>query len=73
MNGDRFRGLIKNYMELRHIRTLEELSKHTTLCYKTFLKYWHDPDLFPLGAAVMIMDALNIPNEERSIILNRGK
>lgn len=73
MNSDDFRGLIKKYMEIRHIRNLEELSKHTTLCYKTFLKYWKYPELFPIGAAVQIMDALKIPNEERTIILRKGK
>jgi hypothetical protein len=73
MNSDDFRGLIKKYMEIRHIKTLEELSKHTTICYKTFLKYWKAPELFPIGAAVQIMDALRIPYEERSIILRKGK
>lgn len=73
MSADEFRGLIRQYMEKRHIRNLEELSKHTTLCYKTFLKYWKAPELFPIGAAVQIMDALRIPYEERSIILRKGK
>lgn len=73
MSADEFRGLIRQYMEKRHIRNLEELSKHTTLCYKTFLKYWKAPELFPRGAAVQIMDALRIPYEERSIILRKGK
>ena len=45
MNGDLFRAKCKHYMELRHIRTLEQLRSHTTVSNKTFLKYWHNPDM----------------------------
>jgi hypothetical protein len=69
MNGDQFRATCKSYMELRHIRTLEQLRAHTTVSNKTFLKWWHNPDLMPIGVVVQIMDSLNVPFEERTKIL----
>ena len=65
MNGDLFRAKCKHYMELRHIRTLEQLRRHTTVSNKTFLKYWHNPDLMPLGIWEQIMDSLNVTTEDR--------
>lgn len=65
MNADQFRATTKEYMELRHIRTLEQLRKHTTVSNKTFLKWWHDPDLMPLGTWEQIMNSLNVPAEDR--------
>ena len=65
MNGDLFRATTRKYMELRHIRTLEQLRSHTTVSNKTFLKYWHNPDLMPLGIWEQIMDSLNVTTEDR--------
>lgn len=74
MNEDVFRALIKYYMELRHIRTLEALRTHTTVgSNTTFLKYWKSPELFPMGVVVQILDALNVPYEERNKLLYRKK
>ena len=69
MNADQFRATCKQYMELRHIKTLEQLRSHITVSNKTFLKWWHNPDLMPIGVVVQIMDSLNVPFEERTKIL----
>lgn len=66
MNSDLFRATTKKYMELRHIKTREQLRKHTTVgSNKTFSKYFADPDLMPLGVFNQIMNSLNVPHEER--------
>lgn len=65
MNGDLFRATTKKYMVLRHVKTLEQLRSHTTVSNKTFLKYWHNPDLMPLGIWEQIMDSLNVTTEDR--------
>lgn len=69
MNSDLFRATIRKYMELRHIRTLEQLRSHTTVSNKTFLKWWHSPDLMPIGVLVQILDSLNVPSEDRAKLL----
>lgn len=73
MNGDDFRALIRKYMELRHIRTLEDLRKHTTISVATFSKYWNNPELFPWGQIVSMLDALNVPYDDRLKLLQRRK
>lgn len=66
MNGDLFRATTRKYMELRHIRTLEQLRSHTTVgSNKTFSKYMRHPDLMPLGIWEQIMDSLNVTTEDR--------
>lgn len=66
MNAELFRATTKKYMELRHINTREKLRSHTTCgSNKTFLKYWNQPDLMPVGIWEQIMDSLNVPKEER--------
>ena len=66
MKSDLFRATTKKYMELRHIRTREQLRKHTTVgSNKTFGKYWHDPESMPMCVWEQIMDSLNVPHEER--------
>ena len=70
MNGDLFRATVKKYMEMRHIRTKEQLRAHTTIgSNKTFGKYWNDPEKMPLGEFLLICKALNIPVAERMEIL----
>lgn len=70
MNPDLFQGTVSKYMKLRHIRTMEQLRSHTTVgSNKTFSKYWHDPDLMPMGVFHQIMRALNVPWEEQSSLL----
>lgn len=72
MNADLFRATCKCYMELRHIRTKEDLRAHTTVGSNcTFLKYWKNPDLIPLGVFEQIMGALNVPYEEQFNILKK--
>lgn len=74
MKTEIFQGTVKKYMILRHIRTMEQLRAHTTVgSNKTFLKYWHDPELIPLGVYMQIMKALNIPLEEQFELLKGGK
>ena len=66
MNTDLFRATTRKYMELRHIRTLEQLRSHTTVgSNKTFIKYMKSPDLMPLGIWEQIMDSLNVTTEDR--------
>lgn len=71
MKPELFRATTKKYMELRHIRTLEQLRSHTTVCNKTFLKWWHNPELMTLGTFEQIMTSLNVPYEERWEILKK--
>jgi hypothetical protein len=66
MNADKFKATTKYYMELRHIRTREQLRAHTTIgSSTTFRKYWNDPDLMPMGNFFQIMNALNVPREKQ--------
>lgn len=74
MSPELFQGTVTSYMIQRHIRTKEDLRQHTTVgSNKTFLKYWKDPDLMPIGVFIQIMKALNIPLEEQMKILKGGK
>lgn len=74
MNADIFRGIIRKYMELRHIRTMEQLRKHTTVgSDNTFRKYFKNPELIPMGVFLQLMDALNVPQDERMEIMKGGK
>lgn len=59
-----FQAQITYYMKKRGIRGLNELSESTLISYKTLLKYWKDPEQFPLGEVGRILDALRIPSEE---------
>ena len=66
MNTDLFRATTKKYMELRHIRTREQLRAHTTVgSHNTFKKWWDDPELMPMGVFEQIMTCLNVPREEQ--------
>lgn len=70
MNDDLFRATLRKYMELRHIRNLEQLRAHTTIgSNKTFLKYIDDPERIPIGVFLQIMKALNVPKEEREALI----
>lgn len=74
MNTEVFQGTVQKYMTLRHIRTKEQLRSHTSIgSNKTFLKYWHDPDLMPIGIFEQIMKALNVPWEEKIELLKGGE
>lgn len=73
MSPELFQGTVQKYMTLRHIRTKEQLRLHTSIgSNKTFLKYWYDPDLMPMGTFFQIMKILNIPLEEQLNILRGG-
>lgn len=66
MKADQFQSTVRQYMVLRHIRTLEDLRGHTTVgSNTTFLKYWKCPDAMPVGVLEDIMSCLNIPQEEK--------
>lgn len=70
MNTDLFRATCKKYMELRHIKSREQLRLHTTVgSSTTFRKFWNDPELIPLGVFLQIMKCLNVPQEEQFEIL----
>ena len=72
MNAELFRGTINKYREIRHIRTQEDLRKHTTVgSSTTFRKYLADPELIPIGVFNQIMDSLKVPYEERWEILKK--
>lgn len=73
MDAELFRATLKKYMELRHIRSKEQLRAHTTIgSNKTFLKYWNDPELLPIGDFEQIMKTLNVPWEEKIELLKGG-
>lgn len=70
-----FQALITYYMKKRGLTGLNQLSERTMICYKTLLKYWKDPEKFPLGEVGRILDSLRIPQEEfmkRVFITNNG-
>ena len=73
MNEDKFRALVRSYMELRHVRRLEDIRQHTTLSKGTFSKYWNCPSKYPLGEVISIFDYLKVPYEERGQVLNTSK
>lgn len=74
MKANIFRSVCRQYMELRHIKTREQLRVHTTCgSNKTFGKYWKDPELMPIGMYLQIMSALNVPFEEQMQIFRKGK
>lgn len=74
MTDDELRGLIKKYMEIRHVRTLEELRAHTEIgSNTTFFKKWHNFKSFTLAEFLDIMNFLKIPFEEREKIFNTLK
>lgn len=71
MKDDLFRATLRKYMELRHIRTLEQLRAHTTVgSSTTFRKYYKEPERIPLGVFLQIMTALKVPKEEREDIFS---
>ena len=74
INKTEFQALITYYMKKRGIRGLNELSESTLISYKTLLKYWKDPEKFPLGEVGRIMDTLEIPSEEflNKIFMRKG-
>lgn len=59
-----FQALVTYYMKKRGLTGLNELSESTLISYKTLLKYWKDPERFPLGEVGRILDTLKIPTEE---------
>lgn len=60
------------YMKIQHINSKEQLRQLTTCgSNKTFLKYFKNPDLMPLGMVEEILNALRVPDQERpQIIIN---
>lgn len=70
MNSEQLQGTIAKYMKIRHIRTQDQLRKHTRVgSPNTFRKYLASPDLMPLGVFDEIMGALNVPEEEKIALL----
>ena len=72
MKSDELQGTIEKYKKIRHIRTQEQLRRHTTVgSPNTFRKYLNNPDLMPLGIFEEIMTALNVPKEEKIELLTK--
>ena len=72
--GDLIRGILRKHMELSHIRSHYDLMRYTTIgSTTTFRKYWNDPERFPIGDLLRMMDGLNVPYEERYEVLKRDK
>ena len=69
-----FQALITYYIKKRGLTGLNELSESTLISYKTLLKYWNDPERFPLGEVGRILDTLKIPAEEflERVMTNKG-
>lgn len=74
MRAENLKGTLRCYMEIRHIRSYEQLRQHTTIgSNKTFLKYLNEPDLMPIGVFFQLMKSLNVPQEEQTKLLQEGK
>lgn len=74
MKAEAFRGTLKHYMELRHIKgyaRLQELSEIGS--YHTFKKYLDDPGKIPIDVYFNIMKSLNVPLEEQMKLLREDK
>ena len=72
MNSELFLATLAKYKTLRHINTLEQLRAHTTCgSSTTFRKWMKDPSMIPVGEWEKLMDALNVPLEERIEILKK--
>lgn len=66
MKTEKFQGLVRDYMIQRHIKTLEQLRSHTTVgSNATFLKYYNNPELMPIGVFLQIMKSLNVPKDKQ--------
>lgn len=74
MTDDELRGLIKKYMEIRHVKTLEEIRAHTSIgSNTTFLKKWHNFKSFTIEELLSIFNYLKIPYEERQDVFKTLK
>lgn len=72
--GDLIRGTLMKYMVIMHIKSQYELMKYTTIgSTTTFRKCWRDPERFQIGDLIRILDALNVPHEERLQILAKRR
>lgn len=74
MKPEEFRGTLKHYMELRHIKgyaRLQELSEVGS--YHTFKKYLDDPGTMPINVFFSIMNSLNVPKEVQFNLLKGEK
>lgn len=66
-----FESEISRYMKLRGITSKEKLRSLTTIgSHGTIINYFDNPELIPIGKMSEIMQALRIPKEERSRIIN---
>ena len=66
-----FESELLRYMKLRDISSKEKLRSLTTIGSNvTMLKYFDNPELIPLGTMSEIMQALRIPKDERTRIIN---
>ena len=70
MNTDLFQGTIAKYKKLRHIKTNKALFAHTTCkSIATFNRRMADPEGMELELFCEVMNALNVPMEDRIEIL----
>ena len=70
--GELFEAECRRYMKLRHIRSLEELRSHTTIgSNTTFLKYFDDPEVMPLGKMAEVLAALKVPKDIRVELISK--
>lgn len=71
--ADRFRGKIREYMEIKHISSLEELRLKSTRIGSntTFLRCWKNPNLFRVEDIFGIIYFLEIPSEELLTFLEK--
>lgn len=73
MDNDLFRATIRKYLELRHTKNLQNLSKHTTVSCSTLYRYFDDPGKIPIEVFLQVMKALNVPHDEWMEILKGGE
>lgn len=66
-----FEAELSKYMKLRNISSKEKLRLLTSVgSHATIINYFDNPELIPLGKLGEIMQALRIPKDERTRIIN---
>ena len=70
--GRIFEAELRKYMKLRHLSSLEDVRKLTTIgSNKTFIKYMDDPELIPVGKMAEILQAVKMPKDDRLRVVTK--
>lgn len=70
--GRIFEAELRKNMKLRHMESLEDVRKLTSIGSNvTFLKYIDDPELIPMGKMGEILEAVKMPKDDRLIMITK--